>query len=153
MRDTALDTLRNNLGDLELSLNWLHRSYDRCTVIGIKTDYTEDEYDQFENLTSRYARTVDLLINKILRSIDAVELLDGGSIIDAANRAEKRGIIDSVSDLRDLKDLRNEIAHEYETSDLPELFSKVFAVVPHLFEVTSRVVHYCGQYRKTQDKS
>jgi hypothetical protein len=147
MSDAVLDTLKINLGDLELSLSWLRRSYDRCAGIGVKTDYTEDEYDQFENLTSRYARTVDLLINKILRSIDAVEFLESGSIIDAANRAEKRGIIDSVSDLRDLKDLRNEIAHEYEANDLQELFSAVLTATLRVFEITGRVLHYCEQYR------
>jgi uncharacterized protein YutE (UPF0331/DUF86 family) len=147
MSDAVLDTLKINLGDLELSLKWLRRSYDRCAGIGIKTNYTEDEYDYFENLTSRYARTVDLLINKTLRSIDTVEFLESGSIIDAVNRAEKRGIIDSVSDLRDLKDLRNEIAHEYGAGNLLELFSKVLAAVPHIFEVTGRVLNYCEQYR------
>lgn len=148
MSDTALDTLRINLGDLEQSLRWLRRSYDRCVGIGIKAEYTEDEYDQFENLTSRYARTVDLLIAKTLRSIDTVELIDGGSIIDAANRAEKRGIVDSVSDLRNLKDLRNEIAHEYEAGALPELFSEVLTAVSRVFELAGRITRYCERYKK-----
>jgi hypothetical protein len=148
MDNTALDMLRSSLENLESSIVWLRRSYSKCVAVGIKIDYAEDEYDQFENLTSRYSRTVDLLINKVLRSIDTVEFLDGGSIIDAANRAEKRGIVDSVSDLRDLKDIRNEIAHEYEAGDLKELFSAVMTAVPRVFETADRVIRYCEQYRK-----
>jgi hypothetical protein len=116
-------------------------------LIGIKDVYTEDEFDHFENLTSRYARTVDLLINKMLRSIDTVEFIDGGSIIDAANRAEKRGIVDSVSLLRDIKDLRNEVAHEYETDDLPILFKSILDAVPQVCDVIGRVLTYCEKWR------
>jgi hypothetical protein len=101
MSDAALDVLGKNLESLLSSIEWLRRSYDLCTDIGIKDDYTEDEFDRFENLTSRYARTTDLLIGKVLRSIDRVELMNSGSIIDAANGAEKRGIVESVSKLRD----------------------------------------------------
>jgi uncharacterized protein YutE (UPF0331/DUF86 family) len=146
MGDAILETLMANLKNLAASLSWLRRSFDRCVKIGIKTEYQEDEFDQFENLTSRYARTTDLLINKVLRSIDAVELLDSGSVIDAANRAEKRGIIDSVSELRDLKDLRNEVAHEYETEDLSKLFVLVLDAVPRLFALADRTVSYCDKY-------
>jgi hypothetical protein len=146
MGDAILETLKVNLKNLAASLDWLHRSFDICIKIGIKTEYGKDEFDQFENLTSRYARTTDLLINKMMRSIDAVELIDSGSIIDAANRAEKRGIIDSVSQLRNLKDLRNEIAHEYETEDLSKLFALVLDAVPRLFVLADRTVHYCGKY-------
>ncbi|WP_010257084.1 HepT-like ribonuclease domain-containing protein [Treponema primitia] len=146
MSDAAIRTLMANLENLAASLNWLRRSFTSCDKIGIKTTYTEDEFDQFENLSSRYARTTDLLINKILRSIDAVELVDSGSVIDAANHAEKRGIIDSVSQLRELKDLRNEIAHEYETEDLSKLFALVLDATPRLFVLADRTVKYCGKY-------
>jgi len=55
-------------------------------------------------MTSRYARTTDVLINKTLRSLDAVEYIDGGTVIDATYNTEKRGIIMSWfkgSSLRD----------------------------------------------------
>jgi hypothetical protein len=117
-----------------------------------KDAYTEDEFDHFENLTSRYARTTDLLIGKMLRSIDSVELMNSGSIIDAANGAEKRGIVGSVSELRDLKDLRNEISHEYETEDIRSLFSLVFASSSRLFEIADKTIKYCGKYQKDFDQ-
>ena len=132
MREAAIEVLKINLENLKSSVRWLRRSQEFCLEIGIKGIYSEEEFDDFENLTSRFARTTDLIVNKVLRSIDSVEFLEAGSAIDAANRAEKRGIIDSVSGLRDLKDLRNEIAHEYETDDLGNLFSAILSAVPEL---------------------
>jgi hypothetical protein len=147
MSNAALDVLKTNLESFKQSIKWLRRSYDICSGIGVKDEYREDEFDHFENLTSRYARTVDLLISKVLRSIDSVELINSGSIIDAANGAEKRGIVDSVSKLRELKDLRNEIAHEYETEDIRPLFSLALASSVSLFEIADKTAKYCEKYQ------
>jgi uncharacterized protein with HEPN domain len=45
-----------------------------------------------------------------------------------------------------IKDLRNEVAHEYETEDLSKLFVLVLAAVPRLFALADRTVSYCGKY-------
>jgi hypothetical protein len=144
--EISLEVLRTNLDGFSASLVWLRRSYKRCTDIGIKTNYTEVEFDHFENLTSRYARTTDLLVNKVLRSLDAVEFVAGGTLIDVVNRTEQRGIIDSVSEIRTIKDLRNEIAHEYEIGDLRELFDAVLQTVPKLLAISERTIAYCEKY-------
>jgi len=109
--------LAENLSSMDRSITWLKRSYAKCFRIGIKESYTEEEFDDFENLVGRYARTIDVIVNKVFRSIDAVELEDGGTMIDVANRAEKRGIVESADRVRDLKGLRNDIVHAYETED------------------------------------
>ena len=146
MSDAAVEVLEKALVNLGASIRWLRGSYDRCSRIGVKEEYSESAFDDLVNLTSRYARTTDLIVNRTLRSIDAVELLDSGSVIDTANRAEKRGLIDSVSSLRDLKDLRNDIAHEYETEDLKGLFEAVLRATPEIFATAERIVAYCKRY-------
>jgi hypothetical protein len=45
-----------------------------------------------------------------------------------------------------LKDLRNEIAHEYETEDIRSLFSLVFASSAQLFEIAATTAKYCEKY-------
>jgi len=40
-----------------------------------------------------------LIICKIFRSIDAVELIDSGTLVDVVNRAEKRALIESSEKL------------------------------------------------------
>ncbi|GHV46481.1 hypothetical protein AGMMS49546_34570 [Spirochaetia bacterium] len=69
------ETLKVNLENLAASLNWLRRSFDSCIKIGIKPEYGEDEFGQFENLTSRYVRTTDLLVNRLLRKVFQIVLL------------------------------------------------------------------------------
>ncbi|MDR2116696.1 MAG: DUF86 domain-containing protein [Planctomycetaceae bacterium] len=145
--NNSLEVLQTNLDSFSSSLVWLRRSYERCVEIGIKTNYTEIEFDHFENLTSRYARTTDLLVNKVLRSIDTVEFVTGGSLIDVVNRAEQRGIINSATEIRTIKDLRNEIAHEYETDNLRELFDVVLQTVPQLLAISERVIDYGKKYK------
>jgi hypothetical protein len=144
---TSLEVLQTNLDGFSASLVWLRRSYECCVGIGIKTDYTEIEFDYFENLTSRYARTTDLLVNKVLRSIDTVEFVTGGSLIDVVNRAEQREIINSATEIRTLKDLRNEIFHEYETGNLRELFDAVLQKTPQFLAISEQVIDYCKKYK------
>src|SRR5215469_761146 len=105
MSNSSLDLLKENLSSLNLSLKRLIYSYDLCNKIGLKDDYSEEEFISFEAMTARYARTTDMLINKVLRSLDIVEYIDKGTIIDAANNTEKRGITEA-QELRKLKDLR-----------------------------------------------
>lgn len=72
-----------------------------------------------EALTSRFARLCDLLIQRLFRTLDQIELADEGTILDRLARAEKRGIVVSVEEWRELRELRNEISHDYliESSD------------------------------------
>jgi uncharacterized protein YutE (UPF0331/DUF86 family) len=89
---------------------------------------------------------LDVILNKVFRSIDAIELEDGGTLLDAVNRAEKRGIIDSAERVRDLKDLRNDIVHEYETDDLRSLFRQILDATPELFSIAEKIERYCDRF-------
>jgi hypothetical protein len=86
-------------------------------------DWSPEALEKVEALTSRFARVVDLLIHRVLRSIDFYELQEPGTLLDVANRAERRGLVDSVDWLREMKDARNRIAHDYTGERLPELLS------------------------------
>jgi uncharacterized protein YutE (UPF0331/DUF86 family) len=146
MSDKHIANLKNSLDTLKLSAEWLKRSYEQCVAISIKETYTKDEFDKFENLTSRYARTTDMLVNQVLRGLDAVEMLNHGTIIDIMNRAEKRGIVPAADVLRDLKDLRNEIAHEYQTIKIEQFFDLVLKSTPILFSIIDNTFDYARQY-------
>lgn len=107
---------RNNLIEiieqLQEAAEHLKISLQRCSAIEPHAK-EENALIELEALTSRFARTIDMLVHKVYRSIDAVEFVEGGTLIDVMNRAEKRKLIDSVQEMRILKDLRNDIAHEY----------------------------------------
>lgn len=63
-------------------------------------DLSPEALEKIEAFTSRFARVVDLLIHRVLRSIDFYELQEPGTLLDVANRAEGRGLIVSVDWLR-----------------------------------------------------
>lgn len=131
---------------LEDSVNMLKYSYDICSDIGIKEEYTLEELDRFESLTSRFARTSDILIQKIFRLIDVIELELPGTVIDRINRAEKRGLISSAENFKDIRRLRNDIAHEYIPSAIEEIYKKVLRLTPYLFESLEKIKQYIDRY-------
>lgn len=124
--------LLETIDQLQEAANHLKISIERCLKLSPNTD--ENALIEFEALTSRFARATDMLIHKVYRSIDAVEFIDGGTLIDVMNRSEKRNLIDSVQEMRILKDMRNDIAHE------------VLKSGPKLLELIDRAVRYCQRY-------
>lgn len=127
---------------LEESGAALKYSYDICKKIGLKKEYTLDELDRFEALTSRFARTSDLLIQKLFRLIDILELEQPGTIIDRINNAERRGIIFSATIFKQIRALRNQIAHEYLPEQLIEIFTIVLEFTPELLNTINRIKSY-----------
>jgi uncharacterized protein YutE (UPF0331/DUF86 family) len=140
--------LQENINTLNLSADWVKRSYEQTKAIIQKDEYSAEEFDKLENLASRYARTTDMLVNKVLRSIDTIELEDIGTIIDIMNRAEKRGIVSSAELLRTIKDLRNNIVHEYKIAEITRFFSEIQKHTPVLLEIINNVNEYCKKYLK-----
>ena len=146
MNQIYIDILQENINVLNLSTDWIRHSYEQTSTIEQKAEYATEEFDKLENLTSRYARTTDLLVNKVLRSIDTVESEDIGTIIDIMNRAEKRGIVSSAELLHTIKDLRNSIVHEYKIAEIAKFFADVQKYTPLLLEIIQKVNMYCTRY-------
>lgn len=126
----------------ECAITFKH-SFDICKEIGIKETYSIEELDSLEALTARFSRTSDIIIQKIFRLIDIIELESNGSIIDRINRAEKREIIESSEVFKDIRRIRNEIAHEYIPAAIEDIFKKVLALSSHLLKAIEGINHYC----------
>ncbi|MDD3841035.1 MAG: hypothetical protein PHP06_10835 [Clostridia bacterium] len=139
--------LQEELKLLESANEVLIYSYNKCKDIGIKEGYTFEELDRFEALTSRFARASDIIIQKIFRLIDILELEKPGSVIDRINRAEKRGLIDSAEVFKDIRRLRNDIAHEYIPSAIENMFEKVLELTPELIDSVKRIQDYCKKLK------
>lgn len=104
---------------------------------------------ELDALTARFARLADILLQKVFRAIDAVELVDEGSLIDRMNRAEKRGIIDSAAQWREIRQLRNQIAHDYVITDQRELFEATIRYAPELLRTLEKIEGYSKSVRRT----
>ena len=85
---------------------------------------------------------MDLLVNKVLRGLDRVKLLPEGTLLDVVNRAEKRGFVLRAGDLREMKDVRNIIAHDYAGAKAAEILIYCREHKPVLDAICHRVSAY-----------
>jgi uncharacterized protein YutE (UPF0331/DUF86 family) len=78
----------------------------------------------------------------VFRCIDDVEFETQGTLIDTVNRAHKRNLFGNLDEIKLIKDLRNEIVHEYVESNLPELFEEVLENTPKLIKIIETTIQY-----------
>ncbi len=142
MKQATREFLESSLQDLRSLESWLRRSYELYLPVCGKSSLQPEDYDAIEALTSRYARTIDLLVRKLFRAIDAFELETGGSLLDTVLRAEKRGLIPSSEQVRLMTELRNEIIHDYAHPHLEALFGDVMESTPAVFEIMEKTQAY-----------
>ncbi len=121
-------------------------SFNKCSAIGIKENYEPEELESFESYTGRFARLSDILIQKIFRLVDELDLDSPGTIRDRINRAEKKELIASSDIFVEIRIVRNDIAHEYLPEAIRDIFGKVLSLTPHLLDGVERTKKYCSKY-------
>ncbi|WP_206732296.1 hypothetical protein [Halarcobacter mediterraneus] len=137
-----IEKLENDYNLLKKQLFWLETSYNECFNIGIKNEYSIDEFGKFETLCSRYSRSIDFLIRKIFRTLDEYEFENQGTLIDVVNNAHKRELFDSVDEIRMMKDIRNTIVHEYIDDELIDVFDEVLEYSLFLINIINNTLKY-----------
>ena len=105
-------------------------------------EYDLEQQESFEALTSRFARTSDILTQKVFKSIFILLQEDVKTIIDTANFLEKLEIVDNADDLLNIREIRNQIAHEYVEPDIKSLYMDVLHYIPQLKEIAINVKAY-----------
>jgi len=138
----SIEKLQQDLKLLEKQLFWLQLSYDECYKIGIKKEYSIEEFGKFETLCSRYSRSIDFLIRKMFRTLDEYEFENQGTLIDVVNNAHKRGLFENIDELRIMKDIRNTIVHEYIEDALVDVFDEVLEYTQKLIEIINTTIKY-----------
>jgi hypothetical protein len=138
VREKLLDDLRL----LKKQRYRLRYSIDECSAIDPAKPLEPKEFGAYETLCSRYGRSIDFLIRKIFRTIDAYEFENTGTLIDVVNNAAKRGLVEDVDRLRQMKDLRNQIVHEYIEENLLELWREVMEESRELDDLMERTIAY-----------
>ena len=114
IKDDKLKTelLHEELDLLGLSVATLKLSVVKCRQIGIKPNYTFEEEESFDSLTSKFGRTSDLYTQKVLRTVWMLLHEPFVPFIDMLNKAEKMDLINSADQMIEIRDIRNEITHE-----------------------------------------
>jgi len=133
-----------NLQLLNKNVQWLKKSFQKAQKMRLesKKSLTESDLEILETLSNRFGRTVDILINKVLRSLDILELEDITRKLDIVIRAEKRGFVDDYTLLIEMKELVNELVHEYMQENLIEKFKEVLEKTSILIKIIDKVNQY-----------
>jgi len=124
-------------------------SADTCSSYSAdQKHFTMADADKMEAYTARFARLLDIYIQKILRLIDKIDLNEEGTLRDVINRAAKKGLVTDADKLVQLKIYRNEIAHDYIPANARNIFFEVRDQQNFLLECISMTAGYINQLLK-----
>jgi hypothetical protein len=132
---------------LTKSAERLKYSYSKVQQIDLDTeDFTEEELETIESLCSRFARISDILLQKAFRFLDIYEF-DGYDfpVPKRITLAERRKLIPSTETFKYIRELRNEVAHNYATDYYIDLFKEIFKYTPTLFEIVDNTIEYLNK--------
>ncbi|WP_372774336.1 hypothetical protein [Mangrovibacterium sp.] len=146
-QDTLVCLLHEEISLLERSVETLKLSVVKCSQIPRKEQFTFEEMESFDSLTSKFGRTSDLYTQKILRTVWMLLHEPFVPFIDLLNKAEKMGLIGSADQMIDIRDLRNQITHEY----IPEAIT---GLVPEVLEYAELLMQNIGStYKFIKERS
>jgi len=137
--------LKQNWELLITSLESLSKSVLKCSSIGVKIEYSFEEMESIDSLTSKFARISDIYSQKIIRGIWALLHEPYEPFIDLMNTAEKAEIIISSESMLQIRDLRNQIAHEYLPEAIKDLLHEVLEKYPVLKENIYQTKYFLKQ--------
>ena len=135
---THWDLLQRSLKSLQQSINKTHQLLQ-------KSEFSFEELESIDSLTSKFSRTSDIYLQKVLRSIWMLLREDTVPLIDLLNRAEKLMIIVSAEELLQMRDIRNQIAHEYLPEAVPELAKEAVMVTTLLQKNIEQTERFLSQ--------
>lgn len=136
------EQLKFDLDNITKSVEMLNYSLNKAKQIGIKASYTMEELEVFESLSGRYARTADILTQKVIKNIFYIMQEEAKTFIDRCNLAEKLEIVQSADTLYNIRKLRNDIAHEYCITDITEHFDLIIEYSDELLDAIQSTKHF-----------
>jgi len=128
-----INLLKSEWEVLQAAVNTLQLSVSKCQDIGIKESYTFEELESFDSLTSKFNRTSDIFTQKVIRSVWMLLHEPFAPFIDRMNQCEKMDMLRSADQMIEIRDLRNQIAHEY----LPDAIRDL---VPQAIELSASLI-------------
>lgn len=140
--ELKIQLLKEGLALLERAKDTLILSVTKCEGIVFKKEYSFEEMESFDSLTSKFGRTSDLYTQKVLRTIWVLLHEPFVPFIDLLNKAEKMRIIQSADQLLAIRDLRNQITHEYIPEAIADLVPEVIDFSTSLLENIEHTIRF-----------
>ena len=121
-RETVQSVLRANREVLDQALPSFRRSLQKCRSLDLAGPRSFEVEESLDALTSKFARVSDIFTQKVLKSLVLLTREDAPTFVDRMNLCEKLGVISSSADLIEVRDMRNQIAREYLSENLTEVY-------------------------------
>lgn len=99
-----------------------------------------DDFEPWEALASRFARTTDLFLSKYIRIL-VLQADPGfrGEMRDFLDKAEKSNSISDADRWMSIRELRNKIAHEYTKQDIIKTLNDIVRFTPFVIDELKRL--------------
>ena len=146
---THLQLIASRLAQLEkLRAYLIHATgkIEQCGMLQkIPAEYSLDDSNILAAFRMRVSEFQEHL-GKLLASIAREEEVEYSGFSDVLAFAEKAGIINSESAWKDIREIRNQINHEYEDDPeaLTEIINKMVGGIPALLEWEAGARNYCA---------
>jgi hypothetical protein len=134
-----LEILKTEWELLDASIETLLHSVEKCRKIGIKQEYSFEEQESFDSLTSKFGRSSDIFTQKVIRTTWLLLHESFVPFIDMMNICVKMGMLRSTDELIGIRDMCNQISHEYIPDALCDLVPELIEMTQHLVEN----INYC----------
>lgn len=121
------------------------KSLEKCKQIDINQDISFEEQESLDSLSSIFARISDILTQKLITYFIILNREEFHTFIDKANFAEKIGIVENANILIHIRDLRNEISHEYINENLCELYKNLIDLSYELLKIVQNSIDYSNK--------
>ena len=104
------------------------------------------QQDVFEAFASKLARTADILVQKVLKTIQLYESEPVNTIRDMLLQAEKKNLIEGAEIMFELRLFRNEIAHDYLPKSQIAIIEACIYFTPFLINNVDRTLACSKKY-------
>ena len=130
----------------KISLQYSFNESKKLIDIHGDQEFSLQQQDVFEAFASRLARTADILVQKVLKTIQLYESEPVNTIRDMLLHAEKKNLIEGAEIMFELRLFRNEIAHDYLPKSQIAIIEAFIYFTPFLINNVDRTLVYCKKY-------
>jgi uncharacterized protein YutE (UPF0331/DUF86 family) len=113
---------------------------------------TNEQVEALDQYIHRYTKLQDAMGRRLFKHLLAslAEDIRSMAFIDWLNRLEQLGVIPSAQEWLELRQLRNQLAHEYEdnSKEQAEIINLVFEKHPRMIVIFQQVKHYIEALEK-----
>ena len=130
----------------KISLQYSFNESKKLIENSMHDEFNLQQQDVFEAFASRLARTADILVQKVLKTIQLYESEPVNTIRDMLLQAEKKNLIENAEIMFELRLFRNEIAHDYLPKSQKAIIEACIYFTPFLINNVDRTLIYCKKY-------